>query len=291
MFTISFANMSDDLLPEYNFDYNQARPNRFAERMAKDSVVVAKEVISMKPDKLQQNTYDQFADQYAQSMQQPAEGAFSWNHDLVIPHLLEAAGDIAGLRVLDAGCGEGIVSSLLVERGATVVAIDVSPRLIELAQAQDARHRIAYQVHDLSRPLPQYQQTFDLVVSNLVLNDVPDYTGFAATLGAVTKASGRLILSFTNPYSAVFREKVQSYFDSGEATLYGWADVKIYHFHRTMQDYITAFREAGFLLRSLSDVQMTEEMVAKLPSSNRQLPWFSMYPRFPFFVILEFVKQ
>ena len=32
--------LNDDLLPEYDFDYSQARPNRFAERMTSDSIVV-----------------------------------------------------------------------------------------------------------------------------------------------------------------------------------------------------------------------------------------------------------
>jgi hypothetical protein len=32
--------MNDDLLPEYSFDYSQARPNRFSERMATDSIVI-----------------------------------------------------------------------------------------------------------------------------------------------------------------------------------------------------------------------------------------------------------
>jgi hypothetical protein len=32
--------LNDDLLPEYDFDYSQARPNRFAERMTTDSIVV-----------------------------------------------------------------------------------------------------------------------------------------------------------------------------------------------------------------------------------------------------------
>ena len=31
---------NDDLLPEYDFDYSQARPNRFAERMTTESIVV-----------------------------------------------------------------------------------------------------------------------------------------------------------------------------------------------------------------------------------------------------------
>ncbi|MEZ4727935.1 MAG: class I SAM-dependent methyltransferase [Caldilineaceae bacterium] len=237
-----------------------------------------------------QSAYDQIAEQYAQSQQRPAGNGFSWNHDLVIPHLLKVAGDVAGLSVLDAGCGDGIVARYLAERRATVVGIDVSSGLIQLAEAQNEPKQIHYLVHDLSRPLPRYVQHFDLVVSNLVLNDVADYQGFATTLGAVTKKDGRLILSLTNPYSAVMREKVESYFDSGTATPYPWGEGKVYHFHRTLQEYIAAFRSTGFLLNSLTDVQMTAAMVAQLPAANREFPWFDMYQRFPFFVVLEFCR-
>ncbi|MEZ4863737.1 MAG: class I SAM-dependent methyltransferase [Caldilineaceae bacterium] len=238
----------------------------------------------------EQSTYDAIAAQYAQTQQRPTGGAFSWNHELVIPHLLAVAGAVRGCTVLDAGCGEGVVARYLAEAGATVVGVDLSTQLIALAQAQ-ASSSITYQVHDLSQPLPQYANHFDLVVSNLVLNDVANYQGFALTLGAVTKPAGRVILSLTNPYSAVMREKVESYFDSGAATPYAWGEGQVYHYHRTMQEYIRAFRAAGLLLNSLTDVQMTEAMVAKLPASNHELPWFAMYQRFPFFVILDFVKD
>lgn len=234
--------------------------------------------------------YDQIALQYAQSQQRATDNGFSWNHDLVIPHLLRVVGAVTGLTVLDAGCGEGIVARYLATRRATVVGIDSSAQLIELAQAQNGQQRIRYEVHDLTQPVPHHAQAFDLVISNLVLNDVADYQGFAKTLGALTKPDGRLVLSMTNPYSAVIREKVDSYFESGSAVPYAWGGGQVYHFHRTMQDYITAFRNAGFLLNSLTDVQMTDAMVAQLPPTNRELPWFAMYQRFPFFVILEFLK-
>lgn len=42
--------------------------------------------------------------------------------------------DLTGARVLDAGCGAGQVTAELAARGATVVAVDVSPRLIEIAR-------------------------------------------------------------------------------------------------------------------------------------------------------------
>lgn len=42
--------------------------------------------------------------------------------------------DLTGKRVLDAGCGTGAMSEILAARGAEVVAIDISPQLIDIAQ-------------------------------------------------------------------------------------------------------------------------------------------------------------
>jgi 2-polyprenyl-3-methyl-5-hydroxy-6-metoxy-1,4-benzoquinol methylase len=211
----------------------------------------------------------------------------------VIPNLLARVGDVRGLAVLDAGCGEGIVARLLAEGGAQVVAVDVAPRLIELARDQATQGQVTYLVHDLSQPLPEYHEAFDVVVSNLVINDVPDYQGFVATLGSVTKADGRVVLSLNNPYSALIREKVENYFDSGKTTLYNMAKdgVAVYYFHRTLEEYMTAFREAGFALHGLEDVQVPQVIADHLPERYKQLSYSGMYARFPFFLILEFVKH
>jgi 2-polyprenyl-3-methyl-5-hydroxy-6-metoxy-1,4-benzoquinol methylase len=254
--------------------------------------IATTEVQAMKPASLQQNTYDQFADRYAQPYAQANEGQFNFNRDFVIPQLLRVVGNVAGLTVLDAGCGEGIVSRRLAAGAAQVTGIDVSPRFIELARERDVLKAITYEVHDLSQPLPQYAQIFDVVVSNLVLNDLPDYQGFIATLSAVTKPHGRVVLSLNNPYSALIREKVESYFDAGKAVLYNMAKdgVAVYYFHHTMEEYMTAFQGAGLLLQRLFDLQITEEIVAKMPEQNRLFPWFALYHRFPFMVVLELIK-
>lgn len=47
---------------------------------------------------------------------------------MIIPPFLEVAGDVTGCTVLDAGCGEGVVSRLLAERGAVVTGVDVASR-------------------------------------------------------------------------------------------------------------------------------------------------------------------
>jgi 2-polyprenyl-3-methyl-5-hydroxy-6-metoxy-1,4-benzoquinol methylase len=247
----------------------------------------------MKPELLRQNTYDQFADRYAQAYDPSTVGEFNFNRDFIIPQLLQMAGDVDGLTVLDAGCGEGIVARLLAGRGARVTGIDISPRFIELAKERDEKQAIIFELHDLSRPLPHYTQTFDLVVSNMVLNDLPDYQGFITTLSTMLKPTGRIVLSMNNPYSALIREKVDNYFDSGKAVLYNMAKdgVAVYYFHHTMEEYMTAFQQAGLLLRRLSDLHMTQEMAARLPALSQQFPWFPMYHRFPFMLILELVNK
>jgi magnesium-protoporphyrin O-methyltransferase len=60
--------------------------------------------------------------------------------------------DLAGYRVLDAGCGTGASAVELARRGADVVAVDISPRLIELARERtpsDARGSVEFRVGDM----------------------------------------------------------------------------------------------------------------------------------------------
>lgn len=240
------------------------------------------------PAKPQQNTYEQFADEYARIYAEPSSSGHHFIRDLVIPRLLEVAGRTDGLTILDAGCGEGIVSRSLPDGAKRIVGIDIVPQLIEYARQRDPSQRITYEVHDLSKPLPQYAESFDLIVSNLVLNDVADYAGFITTLGALLKVNGRVVLSMNNPYSALLREKVDDYFDSDAVAQYSFGPA--IYFHRTMEEYTRAFQQAGLLLRRLYDLQMPEAFVAQLPERNCHFSWYPYYHRFPFILILDLVK-
>jgi 2-polyprenyl-3-methyl-5-hydroxy-6-metoxy-1,4-benzoquinol methylase len=62
----------------------------------------------MSVDASHQNRYDQFADQYAQYVADKEHEPFSFYHDLLAPRLFVCLSDVAGMTVLDAGCGEGI---------------------------------------------------------------------------------------------------------------------------------------------------------------------------------------
>ena len=223
------------------------------------------------------NTYDDFAEQYAAIVSD-----LEVDPDPVLSGFLDLVGDVKGLRVLDAGCGDGLVARLLENRGADVCAIDVCAPLVELGKTKDPENAIDYRVHDLCTPLPDLEASFDLIASHLVLNDVPDYAGFIRTLASSCRVGGRVVLSLNNPYSAVLREKASGYFATGESVIYhgmARAGVEVYYYHRTMEEYIDAFGKHGFLLRPLKDVSHDRDGL------NRER-WNTV----PFLMVLEFVK-
>ncbi|MEP2639463.1 magnesium protoporphyrin IX methyltransferase [Roseobacter sp.] len=63
--------------------------------------------------------------------------------------------DLTGQRVLDAGCGAGQMTAELAARGAEVLAIDISPQLVEIAQRrlpENLRHRVQFSSGDMLNP-------------------------------------------------------------------------------------------------------------------------------------------
>src|SRR5215470_59039 len=230
------------------------------------------------------DAYDDYASEYARLVAEREEAGIE--HEPIMPQFLEMLGDVSGLTVLDAGCGEGYLSRILAHRGASVTGIDISPRLIEIAYAKHPEGTITYQVANLSQPLPAYKQHFDLVVSHLVLNDVYDYQGFLSTLRAVTKPGGRLVLSMNNPYSYVVRSHVTDYFDTGRAFPYRGltaSGVKVHFYHRTLAQYLDVCLAAGFQLRHLADVPTPEGSFKRFPDTLIPDDY-----HFPFFMILSF---
>ena len=230
--------------------------------------------------------YDAYVREYAAAVGQREEGGVSGDPFGILPALLELLGDIGGQRVLDAGCGTGYLARVLAARGARVTGVDVSPRLVAAARQRDPAGAIEYRAADLSQPWPEAAGSFDAVASYLVLNDVPDYQGFAATLAAVLAPGGRLVLALNNPYGAVVHAHVDDYFDSGAVSVYrGFLPlgIRVYHYHRTLADYLDAFLGTGLRLARLADL-------TGLAGERRPQTRLPDGARFPRFMLLSFTK-
>jgi 2-polyprenyl-3-methyl-5-hydroxy-6-metoxy-1,4-benzoquinol methylase len=93
--------------------------------------------------------------------------------ELMFRHL-HAAG-LAGKRVLDFGCGDGVVSTLLAQFRAYVTGLDVSPELISVAkrraQLDGVQDRVEFVVQDIDRS-PLEAGRFDILVCHAALHHV-----------------------------------------------------------------------------------------------------------------------
>src|SRR6201985_3889843 len=107
------------------------------------------------------NDYDALAEGYAASNETSLFNAYYER-----PAMLALAGDVAGRRILDAGCGSGPLFAALRDRGAIVSGFDSSAGMLE-----QARRRLGddadLQVADLSHPLPFHDAAFDDVIASL----------------------------------------------------------------------------------------------------------------------------
>ena len=90
-------------------------------------------------------------------------------------YLFKKLGNLHGKRVLDFGCGEGDLTTLLAGMGAKVTGVDISPDLIRLAKEQcrldGTDKQVRFEVRDLSEK-PFKKDSFDFVVCNTVLHHV-----------------------------------------------------------------------------------------------------------------------
>ena len=110
------------------------------------------------------NDYDGIAEAYSAENEANLVNAYYER-----PAMLALAGGVAGRRILDAGCGAGLLLAALRDGGAIVTGFDKSAGMIELA-----RRRLGddadLQVADLGSPLPFPDNTFDDVTASLVLH-------------------------------------------------------------------------------------------------------------------------
>jgi trans-aconitate 2-methyltransferase len=100
--------------------------------------------------------------------------------------------------VLDAGCGTGRVTELLLERlpRGRVIALDASPAMVEQARRRLARSdgRVDFVVADLGRPLSlPGGEPVDAVLSTATFHWVPDHDALFRHLAAVIRPGGRLV--------------------------------------------------------------------------------------------------
>jgi ubiquinone/menaquinone biosynthesis C-methylase UbiE len=231
------------------------------------------------------NDYDSFAEAYSAVNEVSLHNAYYER-----PATLALAGDVAGRRVLDAGCGSGPLFAALRDRGAVVTGFDKSAGMLELARRRlgdGADLRVA----DLGRPLPFPDGAFDDVIASLVLHYLEDWTAPLAELRRVLRPGGRLIASVDHPLQGhplvrAGADYFATYQYSAETTAPSGQSFVLTFWHRPLPAMISAFTAAGFRIAAI-DEPLTAPGTPRelLPDFLKDKPPGSGFLCFMFFVL------
>ncbi|MER5310314.1 class I SAM-dependent methyltransferase [Streptomyces sp. NPDC002773] len=199
------------------------------------------------------NDYDSFAEAYAAENEDNLVNAYYER-----PAMLALAGDVAGRRVLDAGCGSGPLTAALRDRGADVTGIDASAGMLTLARRRLGDDADLHVV-DLRDPLPFPDGAFDDVVASLVLHYLEDWGPTLAEMRRVLRPGGRLIASVDHPFVAYTIHDPRPDYSATTSYTFDWTfkgqSFPMKFWRRPLHAMTDAFTAAGFRLTAISEPQ------------------------------------
>ncbi len=108
----------------------------------------------------------------------------------------DSASALSGLRILDVGCGGGLMSEALARLGAQVVGVDASPGNVAAARlhARSQNITVDYRLGEPAEVLAP-EERFDVVLALEVVEHVSDVPAFLATAAALLAPGGMLFVS------------------------------------------------------------------------------------------------
>jgi ubiquinone/menaquinone biosynthesis C-methylase UbiE len=198
------------------------------------------------------------------------------------PATISMLGDVTGRQILEVGCGSGILTTWLVEHGASVTAFDVSDQMITLAR-NALGTKASFRVADLGRPLSfATDQSFDLVVASLVLHYVEDWQPVFREFHRVLVPDGVVVFSTHHP-TMDWEHSPDDYFAIKRVTerwQKGSGEFDVTFYRRPLTAMTNAISSSGFVIEKLVEPEPVPELLNRDPAAYEQI---RTEPRFLFF--------
>jgi len=176
------------------------------------------------------------------------------------PLTLALIGEVKGQRVLDLGCGTGRYCVLLAQRGATVIGLDPSPGMLELARRKIGAscHFDLYHGTLTEAELPDEQ--FDLVMSALVVGHLPVLEPTLREAARVLKRGGRMVISDLHPFWPIAGHDYVEFFDPAGQ------EYRIPEYPHLVEEYWQLFSQLGLQIEDVREPKIEGWLIEEFPS-------------------------
>lgn len=200
--------------------------------------------------------------------------------------------DVAGLRGLDIGCGEGYNTRLLAQRGAQVTALDIAPVFLQHAREAECEAPLGIRyLQGSAVDLPFAADTFDFTTAFMSFMDIGETERVVAEACRVLKPGGFLQFSITHPcYDLPIRRKLRDslgqeyayelggYFENLEGEVIEWLfsaappeartglpPFRTPRFTRTLSQWFNLLVNAGLVIEHLHEPYPDDEVIRQRP--------------------------
>ena len=157
---------------------------------------------------------------------------------------------LKGKKVLDVGCGGGLLAEGMAGRGATVSGIDRSPKALGVARlhSQQSGVQVQYEENDAETWAAEHAEAYDIVTCLEVLEHVPDVLSTISACAAMLKPGGHFFFATLNRTPASYLKAIV-----GAEFILGWLPKGTHEFAKFIKpsELNQHIRNAGLQTRDL----------------------------------------
>lgn len=229
-------------------------------------------------DKLSYSVYNDrtFAESYSNKIEYNSHNALYER-----PAVRSLLGDITGKKILDAGCGPGVLSSELIDNGAIITAADYSPEMIRLTKERTDNKARALELN-LNMPMEALEdEEFDIIVSSLTIHYLKDLTLFFSECNRVLRKYGIMVFSTHHPFMDFSFHSDGNYFET-ELIKDEWPsyNISMEFYRRPLSEIFSIVRQAEFTVDKIIEPLPEQKCKEKYPDAYEVLskkPWFIIF--------------
>ncbi len=172
--------------------------------------------------------------------------------------------DVKGKTVLDIGCGTGRLSRQITKAGGKVIGIDISEKMLEQARKKDSNTEY---IHFNSNDAFPFQNKFDFIVSNLVLEHIKDLGFFFKEIARISSKTSFIYISAMHP--AMLLKGTQANFKDPKTG----KEFRPKGYPHQIADFVQNMNNSGLLITKMNEFNATKELVAEFPKAEKYLNW------------------